>query len=69
MRRKTTGLKRRHARRIRRGIVGAGLAYSHMKSGKEGLGVAIFYAVDSLGGLTREALYREFARLVVRDVL
>jgi hypothetical protein len=62
-------MKRRYARRIRRGIIGARMAYGLMQQDRDDAGAMVFYVVDAFGGLTRQALYREFARLVVNDVV
>ena len=60
------GLSRRQARHIRRGIVGAQMAYAAWEAGDPDRASLIYYTVSSFGGITQRALFREFARLTAR---
>ena len=60
------GLSRRQARRIRRGIVGAQMAYAAWEARNPDRASQIYYTVSSFGGITQRALFREFARLTAR---
>ena len=60
------GLSRRQARRIRRGIVGAQMAYAALEARNPDRASQIYYTVSSFGGITQRALFREFARLTAR---
>ena len=60
------GLSRRQAHRIRRGIVGAQMAYAAWEACSPDRASQIYYTVSSFGGITQRALFREFARLTAR---
>lgn len=65
MRRRKKGLPARHARRIRRGLTGAFMAHEHGALGDWDKAAEVFWVVHAFGGITRAALYREYARLTV----
>lgn len=62
---KKRGLATRHARRIRRGIIGARLAHSAAEVYDIERASRIYYTVSSFGGITQRALFREHSRLIV----
>lgn len=67
MRLRKKGLTTRQARHIRRGLTGAFMAHEYGALGDWDKAAEVFWVVHAFGGITRQALYREYARLTTND--
>ena len=61
------GLPTRYARRIRRGIRAARIVHDLQETRAHDKAAQVFGVVHQFGKLTRRALYREYARLVIQS--
>ena len=67
MRLRKKGLTKRQARRIRRGLTGARMAHEYGALGDWDKAAEVYWVVHAFGGITCQALYREYARLTIND--